>query len=164
MEGLVDDITREKMKREICNVGEVSETAEILISGISQNISMKAIFKEEITKETLERATAIYFRIVFCPDYDLEIVKFYQELFENFSLETVLRTLARILYMAREKNLAVHYNTAWALFNKTTTMMNLQHRDIALLTTGASELEHFPHLKSHKLNKEIIDSKEYILQ
>ena len=143
------------MKRESCNVGEVSETAEI--SEISRNISMEAISKEEITKETLERAAAIYFRIVFCPDYDPEIVIFYQDLFENFSLETVLRTLARILYMAREKNLAVHYNTAWALFNKTTTMMKLQHRDIALLTTGAAELEHFPDLKSYKLN--MINSK-----
>ena len=162
MEGLVDDITREKMKGESCNVGEVSKTAEILISGISQNISMEAISKEEITKETLERAAAIYFRIVFCPDYDPEIVKFYQDLFENFSLETVLRTLARILYVAREKRLAEHYNTAWTLFDKTTTLMELQHRDIALLTTGAAELEHFADLKSHQLNKQIIDSKEYI--
>ena len=95
MEGLVDDITREKMKGESCNVGEVSKTAEILISGISQNISMEAISTEEITKETLERAAAIYFRIVFCPDYDTEIVKFSQDLFENFRLETVLRTMAR---------------------------------------------------------------------
>ena len=158
MEGLVDDITREKMKGERCNVGEVSKTAEILISGISQNLSMEAISKEEITKETLERAAAIYFRIVFCPDYDPEIVKFYQELFENLSLETILRTLARILYVAREKNLAEHYNTAWALFDKTTTLMKLQHRDIAVLTTGAAELQHFTDLKSHKLN--IIDSKD----
>ena len=110
-------------------------------------------------------AVAIYFRIVFCPDYDPEIVKFYQELFENFPLDTILRTLARILYVAREKNLVEHYNTAWALFNETTTIMKLQHRDIVLLTTGAAELEHFPDLKSHQLNKEIIaDSKEYILQ
>ena len=107
MEGLVDDITREKMKGERCNVGEVSKTAEILISGISQNISMEAISKKEITKDTLERAAAIYFRIVFCPDYDPEIVKFYQDLFENFSLETVLRTLARMLYVAREKRLNI---------------------------------------------------------
>ena len=102
-------------------------------------------------------AVTIYFRIVFCPDYDPEIVKFYQELFENFSLDTVLRTLARILYVSREKNLAEHYNTAWALFDKTTTMMKLQHRDIALLTTRAAELEHFPDLKSYKLD--IIKSK-----
>ena len=161
MEGLVDDITREKMKGERCNVGEVSETTEILISEISQNISMEAIYTKEITKETLERAAAIYFRIVFCPDYDPEIVKFYQDLFENFSLETVLRTLARILFVAREKRLAEHYNTAWTLFDKTTTLMELQHRDIALLTTGAAELEHFADLKSHQLNKQILDSKAY---
>ena len=126
---------------------------------------MESIYRQEITEETLERAVAIYFRIVFCPDYDPEIVKFYQELFENFPLDTILRTLARILYVAREKNLVEHYNTAWALFNETTTIMKFQHRDIVLLTTGAAELEHFPDLKSHQLNKEIIaDSKEYILQ
>ena len=161
MEGLVDHITREKMKGGSCNEGEVSKTADILTSGISQNLSMEAVSKEEIIKDTLERAAAIYFRIVFCPDYDPEIVKFYQDLFENFSLETVLRTLARILYVAREKRLAEHYNTAWTLFDKTTRMMELQHRDIALLTTGAAELEHFADLKSHQLNKDIIgiDSK-----
>ena len=159
MEGLVNDIRRDKMKEERCNVGEVSETHEKLISGIYQNVSTEAIFKEEITEETLEKAAAVYFRIVFCPDYDPEIVKFYQELFENLSLETILRTLARILYVAREKKLTEHYNTAWALFDKTTTMMRLQYRDIALLTTGAAELEHFTDLKSYQLNKQIIDSK-----
>ena len=162
LEGLVDEITREKMKGESCIVGEVSNTAEQIISAISQNLSMEAINPEEITKDTLERAAAIYFRIVFCPDYDPEIVKFYQDLFENFSLETVLRTLARILYVAREKRLTEHYNTAWSLFDRTTSLMELQHRDIALLTTGAAELEHFDDLKSHQLNKHILDSKEYI--
>ena len=145
-------------------MGEVSETHENLISGIYQNFSTEAIFKEEITEETLEKAAAIYFLIVFCPDYDPEIVEFYQELFKNFSLETILRTLARILYVAREKNLAEHYSTALALLDKTRTMMRLQHKDIALLTTRAAELEHFPDLKSLQVNKEIIDSKEYILQ
>ena len=64
--------------------------------------------------------------------------------------------------MAREKRLAEHYNTAWTLFDKTTTLMELQHRDIALLTSGAAELEHFADLKSHQLNKQILESKEYI--
>ena len=159
-EGLVNKIRKEKIKEERCKVGKVSKANENLISGIHQT---EAIYTQNITAETLERAAAIYFRIVFCPDFDPEIVKFYQELFENFSLETVLRTLARILYVAREKRLAEHYNTAWTLFDKTTTLMELQHRDIALLTTGAAELEHFADLKSHQLNKQIIDSKEYII-
>ena len=158
MEGLINDIRREKVKKERCKEGEERKKNKQLIPGIHQNVSTEAIFKKEITKETLEKAAAVYFRNVFCPDYDPEIVKFYQELFENFSLETILRTLARILYVSREKNLAEHYNTAWALFDKTTTMMKLQHRDIALLTTGAAELEHFNDLKSHQLNKQIINS------
>ena len=155
MEGFVSDIRREKIMMKRCNVGEISKTQEKLISGIHEKTG--AMYMQEITEETLERTAAIYFLIVFCPDYDPEIIQFYQELFENFSLETILRTLARILYVARDKNLAEHDNTAWALFNKTTTMMKLQHRDIAHLTTGAAELEHFPDLKSYKLN--MINSK-----
>ena len=121
---------------------------------------METITKQKINKETLERATAIDIRLVFCPDYDPEIVKFYQDLFENFSLETILRTLARILYVAREKRLTEHYSTAWTLFDKITRMMELQHRDIALLTTGAAELEYYTELKSHQLNQKIIDGIE----
>ena len=151
-EGLVNKIRKEKIKEERCKVGKVSKANENLISGIHQT---EAIYTQNITAETLERAAAIYFRIVFCPDFDPEIVKFYQELFENFSLETVLRTLARILYVAREKRLAEHYNTAWTLFDKTTTIMKLQYRDIAVMTTGFSDLEQYPQLRNHQLNPEV---------
>ena len=160
LEGLVDDITKEEIKQKHCNVGVFRRAAKQLIDELFRNLSMEAISKEEITKETLERTAAIYFRLVFCPDIDRQIEKFYQDLFENSSLETVLRTLARILYVAREKRLTEHYNTAWSLFDRTTSLMELQHRDIALLTTGAEELEHFDDLKSNQLNKQILDSKE----
>ena len=41
------------------------------------------------------------------------------------------------------------------LFDKTTTMMNLQYRDIAVMTSGASELEFYQELKNHQLNQEM---------
>ena len=134
------------MKGENCRIGEVSETAEKLLSGISQNLSMESINEQEVTKETLEKAMAIYIRIVFCPEHDpndFNIIKFYQDLFENFPLETILRSLARILFTAKEKRLAKHYDTARILFDKTTTIMELHHKDIALLTTSSTELEHY---------------------
>ena len=54
--------------------------------------------------------------------------------------------------MAPKKKLTEHYNTAKALFDKTTTMMNLRYKDIALMTTGASELKLFKELRNHTLN------------
>ena len=79
---------------------------------------MTAIYKEDITEDTLKNAAKIYFGLVFCPDNDPEIVQFYQELFQNFRPETVLKILARILFVANEKRLFEHYNIAKALFDK----------------------------------------------
>ena len=86
---------------------------------------------------------------------DFSIVTFYRELIENFPLETVLKTLARILLVAKEKKLTEHYEIAKTLFDKTRTMMNLQYRDIAVMTTGAKELELYPDLKDHQLNTDL---------
>ena len=101
---------------------------------------------------SLETAASLYYRIVFCPYYDPLIVQFYEDLVANFPLETILKTLARVLLVAKEKKQTEHYQTALALLDKITTMMNLQYRDIAVITTGAAELELFQHLKDHRLN------------
>ena len=70
----------------------------------------------------------------------------------NFPLETILKTLARVLLVAKEKELTEHYQTAKAILDKVTTMMNLQYRDIAVMTTGAAELELFQQLNNYHLN------------
>ena len=70
----------------------------------------------------------------------------------NFPLETILKTLARVLLVAKEKKLTEHYQTAKALLDKITTMMNLQYRDIAVLTTGAAELELYQQLNNYHQN------------
>ena len=67
-------------------------------------------------------------------------------------METILKTLARVLLVAKEKELTEHYQTAKAILDKVTTMMNLQYRDIAVMTTGAAELELFQQLKDYHLN------------
>ena len=74
---------------------------------------------------------------------------------ETFPLETILKTLARVLFVAKEKELTEHYQTAKAILDKVTTMMNLQYRDIALLTTGYSDLKDYPDLKDHQPSQEI---------
>ena len=43
---------------------------------------------------------------------------FYQILIEDFPLESVMKNLARILYVANEKNLKKPYNIAKAIFDK----------------------------------------------
>ena len=100
-------------------------------------------------------AALFYHRIVFCPYYDPLIVKFYEDLLENFPLETILKTLARVLLVAKEKGLTEHYQTSKTILDRVTTMMNLQYRDIALLTTSLTDLKHYPELKDHQVNQEI---------
>ena len=90
-----------------------------------------------------------------CPSIDFQTFDFYQNLFENFPLETVLKTLARILLEANDKSLTEQYQAAKTLFDKITEMMNLQYRDIAVITTGLLDLEMYPQLKDHQLNQEI---------
>ena len=123
------------------------------------NISTEPIYAEEITEESLEIANSITFAICFCSsdlesdNKDFELKKFYQELFEKFSLETVLKVLARITSFTKEKKLVQYYNTAKKLFDKTTRIMNLRNKDIAVLTTADSELDLYPDLRNHQVNK-----------
>ena len=81
----------------------------------------------------------------------------------NYPLETILKTLARVLLVAKEKKLTEHYETALALLDKIRTMMNLQYRDIALLTTGAAELELFQQLRDHRLNHDKNGAEQLVL-
>ena len=81
-----------------------------------------------------------------------EIITFYQELFDKFSTETVLRTLARILYMANKLRLTKQYNTAKTLLDNMAGSLNLQYRDLAVLTTSASVLQPYKQLREHQLS------------
>ena len=154
MESMTHDIWLKKIEDKNCNTGELSEKFKDLLEEMYGNITSEPSYQSEISAETLEAAAEIYFRIVFCPDDDQEVIEFYQKLFQYSPPETVLKTLVRILYVANEKNLTEHYNIAKTLFDKTATMMDLQHRDFAVLTTTASELELYHELaKYHQTNQ-----------
>ena len=114
---------------------------------------------EDITEESLDIAARIYFGFVFCPNFDPETVIFYQELIGKFSLETIIKILARNLLVANEKGLTEHYNTAKALFDRISSIMNLQYKDIAVFTTAQSEIELYPELVNHQLKNPIKDRK-----
>ena len=153
LEDLVSNIISLKKQKARCTTGLDNEDLFLEKYG---NVSEEPIYKNNITEESLEIAAKIYFQIVFCHDYDLASLNFYQNLFENFPLETVLKTLARILLVAKEKNLSEHYEIAKALFDRTTTTMNLQYRDIAVMTTETAELDLFPDLKNLQPNPDMI--------
>ena len=119
------------------------------------HFAQRAIYKEEISEEHLEIAARIYFDIVFCPNLDPETINFYQNLFKNFPLETILKTFTRILLEANNNKLENHYQSVKTLNDKTAEILNLQYRDIALLTTGLTDLKHYPELKDHQVNQEM---------
>ena len=156
IEDLVQAIRKEKQKEKQTRNSEFCRNFENenMILTKYENISMKPIHSGEISEESLEAAASLYHSIVFCPDSDPLIVKFYKNLVEHFPLETILKTLARILLVAKEKELTEHYQTAKAILDKLTTIMNLQYRDIAVMTTGASELRLYQQLNNYHLNNE----------
>ena len=116
------------------------------------NVSNKV--NNDVSDETLELAFKIYFSLVFCPDNLDPTVEFYQNLFENFPVEAILKTLARLVYVAREKKLAEHYTIAMFFFNEITATLSLTNKDIAVMTTSFTELQEYEDLKSHQVGSE----------
>ena len=149
---LADSIKEVKKVEDDCQVGELSSGIEEMITEKFGNMSEDSVYKDNITEESLEAAARIYFGIAFCPDIGAqnETHQFYRDLFTKFSLETVLKTLARILFVAHEKKLTDHFKLARSLLTRITNMMNFQYKDIALLTMGETELRTYTHLKEHK--------------
>ena len=156
MQDFIEDVVTQ------CTTEKFSQNIEKKMIEKFGHISTEPIFVDEITEESLEIANSIAFKIFFCSS-KVELLKFYQELFENFSLETVLKVLARILSVTKEKRLLTpHHNLARALFEKTRIVMNLESRDIAVLTTGATELDQYISLKNYQVKKEISRGKRQV--
>ena len=126
------------------------------------NITMKPIYKDDITNETLEITAEIYSRIVFNLDQNvIGNVLFYQNMFETFPLETILKTLARILLETKPGKNNPDYKTAKAVFIKITKMLNLTNREVEVSTTAAEELSFYPDegLDNYQVNRDIVRSK-----
>ena len=169
LQELLDDIREEKMRDMSRGCTEAKEKMKFqdLISKRYENITTEPIHKDDITEETLEIAAEIYFTVVTCPFQNSRIssiLQFYRNLFETQSLETALKSLARILYVIVNENEKVYqyeeYNVAKALFDKVTTVLKLKNRDIAMMTTAASELERYQGQTNFTPNLNITQSKE----
>ena len=160
----VKDISLQRRSQTECITGEVSQEVQTLMSGILEDISVEPIYQDDITEESLELAAAVYFDLTFCPDVHLPKVEYYQNLFQNFPLEAILKTLARVLSVAREKNLVENYQTAKALFNKTTEMLGLQYRDVAVMSSRATELQHYQELRDHQVSEDFSQGKMIVLE
>ena len=107
----------------------------------------------------MDISAAIYFEIVFCPDFDHGTVHFYEELFNHFSLETIIKSLARILLVSNENNLSQHYIIAKVLFDELSSKVKFHYRDIAVLTTQASQLEQYQDLNRNQKTQRVYNGK-----
>ena len=141
-----------------CKNEAVGQKIEQNIIKKFSNISTKPIYAEEITEESLDMANAIIFGLFFCSS-EIKLLKMYQKIIQEYPLETVLKVLARMLSVPNEKKLTRHYNTAKNLFDKTSSLMNLTNRHIAVLTTAASDLARYPDLASHQVSQPVTRSK-----
>ena len=142
VESVVENRMRQTQEEDNCTMADVAQSLRnyTVVSPESPE-SPEPIYKEEITEETLEAAAQVYFGLKFCPDYDTEVVTFYQDLLDNFSTEAVLRTLARLLYVASERRLTEQYNTARTVLDSLAGRLHLQYSQLAGLTTPASRLD-----------------------
>ena len=130
------------------------------IIGKFNNISTEPIYADEITEESLESANAIILGMFSCLPKD--VVEFSRIIIENYQLETLLKVLARMLSVPNEKKLTRYYRIAKNLFDKTSSLMNLSNKQIAVLTMAASDLARYPDLTNHQISKEISRSKFFL--
>ena len=108
-----------------------------------------------ISEDTLTLTSEIYISLVSCPDNVIGTIQFYQNLFENFPAKTIIKTLARLLYMSRDKQVTEHFRTASYFFKEITSSLNLQYKNIAAMTTGFHHLKKYPDLKDHRVRKAV---------
>ena len=141
-----------------CKNGDLEEKIKQNIFKKFNNISTEPIYADEITEESLEMANAIIFGMFFCTS-EVKLLKLYQKIIQKYPLEAVLKVLARMLSGPNEKRLTRHYHTAKNLFDKTSSLMNLSNKHIAVLTTAASDLAQYPDLTNYQVSQEISRSK-----
>ena len=156
---LLENIRSEKKQESHCETGQMTEKIINLISRKYEDVSLEPVYKDQMTEETLSVASEVYFEMIFCPNYDPETVQFYENLLQNFSLESILKTLARILLMSNQTSKTEHYITAKALFDKVSGMLNLRHREIAAITTPASLLERYQELETLQIDNTFIEGR-----
>ena len=167
----IKDLIREEKKKNMygtCLEKEEKIKFQDFLSEKYGNIPAEPIHMSEITEETLEIAADIHFIVVTCP-FQMDkmlviqrlynhrsILTFYKNLLRTQSLETALKSLARILYVMVNENGKVFryedYNIARALFEKTTALLELKNRDIFMTTTPASEIELFEEQATFRQN------------
>ena len=136
---------------EDCQAGELAaDKAERLLQHES-DISSEPIHLN-ISQEVLKLSARIYFSLVFCPDNVDGTVEFYKNLFEHFPADDILKTLARILFVAKKKKVTEQYRTAIHFFREITRMLKLQYRDLSQLTLGSHYVQKYPDLRDHEIN------------
>ena len=163
----VSEELKELVNQNIMNCGngqgawsELGEKIEENIIEKFNNISTEPIYADEIIEESLESANAIILGMFSCLPKD--VVEFSRIIIENYQLETLVKVLARMLSVPNEKKLTRYYRIAKNLFDKTSSLMNLSNKNIAVLTTAASDLAQYPDLTNHQLSKEISRSKFFL--
>ena len=153
---MMDQIRREKKNETHCEAGQIRDPIVELISRKYEHVSLEPIHTDHITEETLSTAFGLYFEMIFCPNYDPDTVRFYQRLFKKFSLEAIIKTLARILFMSNNPDMTDHYIMARVLFDHLSTMLNIDHKNVAAIISPASQLEHYEELKNLQIDNSLI--------
>ena len=74
MKAMTDTIWLGKIEEETCTVGDIYERSKDILYSKYEKVPVEPSYKNEISEETLEEATEIYFRIAFCPDIEQEVV------------------------------------------------------------------------------------------
>ena len=106
-----------------------------LFSDVHQDIPLTPVHQQDITEESLSVAGEMYFYLLHCPDITSEnvpLLHFYNDLFRQVSLKTILMTLAR--FSADEGTSANMRRIAADFFKRLSVEVDFHYRDIDAFT------------------------------
>ena len=137
-----------------CYVGKLSKvTGHIALTSFS-NFSKNPVTEHDIPRDILNTAGKFYFYFNHCPDDHSDMRDFYRDLFDNFSMRTVLVTLARLSLISLETGLH-KLSSARVVLKNILDNDDLNVTDYIFWTTKLSYLEE-KHLLTDLVPQDVI--------
>ena len=123
-----------------CHHGKLSEvTGEVQLPSFD-NTSTEPLSENVISEDILNTAGWFYFYFTHCPDENIDMRDFYKELFDKFSMRTILTTLARF-YLTSLETGSEKLMSSRVILEEILKVPGISVKDYIQLTTKLSDLE-----------------------
>ena len=123
-----------------CHHGKLSGvTGEVQLPSFD-NTSTEPLSENVISEDILNTAGWFYFYFTHCPDDNIDMRDFYKELFDKFSMRTILTTLARF-YLTSLETGSEKLMSSRVILEEILKVPGISVKDYIQLTTKLSDLE-----------------------